>query len=398
MNTRHSAAAILSRLLVDGAKHCNPRKESINTASPISKLPTELLIEIFTNAFQESCNESVQECEPPGLAAPTYATAFDPHSPSLFPYNIASVCRRWKDVICSSSFPTFWTRVVVVVGITTPGLMQKMLSWSGNLTVGIAVIQDSSPFAIQVEVEDVTRSIVPHIKRLGGLRYSLFRSSDLAVARRTLRGKARRLTYFHLGYEEDDGDGGYNQEEALPDFYAIGEAGNGWKLITHAVQCLNVDNYSFQPACYPKSDGFHDLLRLRSLSLSWPRPRDGRSSVGRLTEDSRAGRIHFREFVAVLQEASMLSWLTVQNEQFDGLDKFSSMSCCLPFVRFIAFDYFRHHAPIGLSNKVDKFNDMAVYLIPCSLATGHGERDTSTADYAGVYVLGRRCYDVNASI
>lgn len=339
MNNCHPAAVILSRLLVDEAEHRNPRKESINTASSISMLPTELLIEVFTNAFWESCSESIQECGPPGLVAPTYATAFDPHSPSLFPYNVASVCRRWKDIICSASFPTFWTRVVVVVDITTPELIQRMLSWSGNLAIGVAVIQDKSPFPMQAEVEDVTRSILPHIKRLGGLRYSLFRSSDLAVARKTLRGKARRLTYFHLGYEEDDGDGEYNQEGMLLDFDAIGEAGNGWKLITHAVQCLNLDNYSFRPACYPKSDGFHDLLRLRSLSLSWPRPRDERSSVVRVTGDNRTGRIHFRELVAVLQEASMLSWLTVQNEQFDGLDKVSMVPCSLPSLRFINFDY-----------------------------------------------------------
>lgn len=339
MNRCHSAAAILSRLLVDRVKHCHPRKESIKSTSPISMLPTELLIEIFTHVFWESCDESSQECEPPGLLAPTYATAFDPHSPSLFPYNAASVCSRWKDVICSASFPTFWTRIVVVVGITTPELIQKMLSWSGNLIIGIAVIQDSSLFSVQAEVEDITNGVVPHIKRLQGLRYSLSRSSDLAVARKTLRGKARRLAYFHLGYEEDDGDGEHGQEQEVLDFDASGEeVGKGWKLITHAVQCLNVDNYSFKLACYPKSDGFHDLLRLRSLSLSWPHPRDEQSSVGCITGDKRAGRIHFREFLAVLQEAFMLLRLTVRNEQFDGLDESSLMTCYLPLLQSVTLD------------------------------------------------------------
>ncbi|KAI6007544.1 hypothetical protein F5J12DRAFT_79635 [Pisolithus orientalis] len=338
MNECHSAAAILSRLLVDRVKHCRPRKESIKKTSPISMLPTELLIEIFTHVFWESCDESSRECEPPGLSAPTYATAFDPHSPSLFPYNAASVCSRWKDVICSSSFPSFWTRIVVVVGITMPELIQEMLSWSGNLIIGIAVIQDSSPFSAQAEVEDITRGVVPHIKRLEGLRYSLSRSSDLAVARKTLRGKARRLVYFHMGYEEDDGDGDRGQEQEVL-FDASGEeVGKGWKLITHVVQCLSVDNYSFKPACYPKSDGFHDLLRLRSLSLSWPRPRDEQSSVGCVTGDKRAGRIHFREFLAVLQETFMLLRLTVRNEQFDGLDESSLMTCYLPLLQSVTLD------------------------------------------------------------
>ncbi|KAI5982473.1 hypothetical protein EDD15DRAFT_122000 [Pisolithus albus] len=358
MNSRHSAAVILSRLLVDEAEHHNRRNQSINTTSSISMLPTELLVEIFTNAFWESCNESIEGCGHPGLVAPTYATAFDPHSPSLFPYNVASVCRRWKDIICSAAFPTFWTRVVVVVDVTPPELIKKMLSWSGNLTIGVAVIQDKSPFPMQAEVEGVTRSIIPHVKRLGGLRYSLIRSSDLAVARKTVRGKARRLTYFHLGYEEDDGDGEYDQEEMLPDFDAIGEVGNGWKLITHAVQCLNLDNYSFRPACYPKSVGFHDLLRLRSLSLSWPRPRDERSSVGLVTGKNRPGRIQFHELVAVLQKASMLTWLTVRNEQFDGLDKVSMVPSWLPSLQFIKFDYFRGHARVGLCSTLDKFHLM----------------------------------------
>lgn len=125
--------------LVDGVRHRNTRKESVNTISPISILPTELLVEILTHLFWESCND--QECEPPGLAVPTRATAFNLHSPSLFHYNVALACRRWKD-ICSAWFPSLLSRAVVI------------LSSSGNLTLGMAGMQASSPFLIQAEAED----------------------------------------------------------------------------------------------------------------------------------------------------------------------------------------------------------------------------------------------------
>ncbi|KAG6332937.1 hypothetical protein ID866_6153 [Astraeus odoratus] len=312
------------------------------------RLPTELLIEVFMYVHaleprQKSRHLRDENSENLGAAesmAQKPETTMDPLSPSLFPYNVASVCKWWMDILCSPSFPTFWTKVVVAVGTSTAQAAREILSWSGNLVVSLSVIQDTSPNSMQADphsdaatVRDVTRSILPHMKRLESIRYSLSRSSSLAAACETLCGKARSLRTLHMEYKEDDGDGGYYKDRTTPEFESDGSRNEkGWKLITHAVKHLLVDNYTFKAACYPKSDGFHDLLRLRSLTLSWP------SSAG-TSGNSQSGRISFREFILVLQEAPMLTWLTVRNEQFDGLEDTSEILVYdLPNLRFVTLD------------------------------------------------------------
>ncbi|KIJ66164.1 hypothetical protein HYDPIDRAFT_27347 [Hydnomerulius pinastri MD-312] len=331
--TYYPASLVLSSL----AKHQGSNGASATTHprqrnSSVSKLPIELLIQIFEDVHLTCCEKSSRSHGTndtgANLAHPTYETSYDPCSPSLFPYNVAAVCQSWKDIVCSGSFPAFWTRVVVVVGLTTPQMVVDILSWSGGLPLGVSVITCGSSWAEQkkaaestqaeaASAESITRLILPHIKRIRSLRYFLSRSSSLAAARRVLRGKARMLEAFVMECEEDDGEGsnGVGKEErSVEDLH---EDDCGWKLITHAVQHLRVDNYTFKPACYPKSDGFNDLYRLRSITLSWPK-------LGCVEGDRglrrSGGRIRFREFMAVLQEAPDLTWLTVRNERFEGLD------------------------------------------------------------------------------
>ena len=344
------AAAILPRVLFDTHGDCTLPVENSVAPCPILLLPTELLIEIFlyvhSECHQKSSHipeERVPDSEP---EPPTHGIPFDPYSPSLFPYNVASVCKRWRNILCSPSFPTFWTQLVFIVGITTPEAIHEILSWSGTLPLELSVIQIDSlcpvgtdrPWYVELgDVKDVTRSILPQIKRFRTIKYSLTRSSSLTMARMTLVGKARMLQALHMEYEEDDGDGGFEGQLCVPEpLEGRRPPFHGWKLITHNVKHLNVDNYTFKPACYLKSDGFHDLLHLRSLTLSWPHPR--RHDEELIT--GGRGRVLFANFMQVLQEAPMLTSLTVRNEQFDGMEpeKDFEVEYDLPCLRFVNFD------------------------------------------------------------
>lgn len=344
------AAAILPRVLFDTHDDCKLPVENNVAACPILLVPTELLIEIFLCIYSECHQKSshvLEERSPDfGSELPTYGVPFDPYSPSLFPYNVASVCGRWRSILCSPSFPTFWTRLVFIVGITAPEAIHEILSWSGTLPLELSVIQIDSlcpvganrPWYVELDdVNDVTRSILPQIKRFTTIKYSLTRSSSLVMARMALVGKARMLQALHMTYEEDDGDGGYEGQLWVPEqLEGRSPPFHGWKLITHNIEHLNVDNYTFKPACYLKSDGFHDLLRLRSLTLSWPHPRRHEEELAA----SRRGRILFDNFMEVLQEAPMLTSLTVRNEQFDGMEpeKDFEVEYGLPCLRFVNFD------------------------------------------------------------
>ncbi|KIJ11926.1 hypothetical protein PAXINDRAFT_101492 [Paxillus involutus ATCC 200175] len=359
----HPAAAVLLSLIFTEPPGSYParsvRQLDGEPMSAISVLPNELLIEIFEYVYSGCREESYRfnETNDPdaSLSQSSYETRYDPHSSSLFPYNVATVCQAWKDIVCSGSFPAFWTRVVVVAGITTPETVRELLSFSGGLPVGVSVI---SGWSSRVErrkgtefeclgdetasAECITRLILPNVKRLKKLLYLLSRSSSLAAVRRMLRGKSR-LEELWMECEEDDGEG-----EGDPGANQLNDEENcGWKFITFAVKHLHVDNYTFKLACSPKSDGFHDLIRVHSITLSWPRlvaDSGSGGSGGTAGIDDHgclrrsAGRIDFREFLAILQEAPDLKCLTIRNEQFEGLDDDSAVVCDLPSLRFVTLD------------------------------------------------------------
>ncbi|KIK95094.1 hypothetical protein PAXRUDRAFT_408179 [Paxillus rubicundulus Ve08.2h10] len=370
----YPAAALLFSLISTEplAGSCPARSDRPFDGQPtsaISVLPNELLIEIFEYVYlachEESCRSHGTDGADDSLSQPSYETRYNPHSSSLFPYNIATVCRAWKDMVCSGSFPAFWTRVVIVTGITTPETVRELLSLSRGLPVGVSVI---SGWSSQVErrkgpepgclgdetasADCITRLVLPNVKRLKKLQYFLSRSSSLAAVRRALRGKSR-LEELWMECEEDDGEGektvGGSGED--PGAKQLNDEENcGWKFITFAVKHLHVDNYTFKLACSPKSDGFHDLTRVGSITLSWPRlvvdsgcgnggGAAGIDNHGYLRRS--AGRIDFREFLAVLQEAPDLRCLTVRNEQFEGLDDDCALVCDLPSLRFVTLDGIR---------------------------------------------------------
>lgn len=331
------AAAVLLRVLFDTVEDSHS-KSNVATC-PILKLPTELLIEIFLCIYSECHQESADHIHKPDSGS---EQLFDPCSSSLFPYNVASVCKRWRNIVCSPSFPTFWTQVVIVIGMTTLEAIHEILSWSGTLSLKLSVIQITTgpnrPWNVELDdVKNVTRSILPHVKRVTSIKYSLARSSSLAMARLALVGKARKLKALHMEYEEDDGDGGIEGPMLVPEeFEGRRPPFYGWKLIAHNIEHLHVDNYTFRPACYLKSDGFHNLFRLRSLTLSWPSPRQNSESHA----TSQSGKISFDDFMQVLQEAPLLTSLTIRNEQFEGIEpeKDFEVEYDLPGLRFVNFD------------------------------------------------------------
>ncbi|EGO30040.1 hypothetical protein SERLADRAFT_379729 [Serpula lacrymans var. lacrymans S7.9] len=70
-------------------------------------------------------------------------------TPTLFPYAIAAVCTRWREIM--STVPEFWTRVVIIavphVGSETfqsPTHAHSYFEWSRDLILDVTIIDTSA--------------------------------------------------------------------------------------------------------------------------------------------------------------------------------------------------------------------------------------------------------------
>ena len=107
----------------------------------------------------------------------------DPRSESLFPFNAASVCKLWHDIL--AGMPECWTRVVFDV-VSDPGPFLDAFSWSRNLEKIEVAIFNSSDYAEDVDeaVENkrilaITRALQPHVHRCRSISFDIIYSSSL---------------------------------------------------------------------------------------------------------------------------------------------------------------------------------------------------------------------------
>ncbi|KDR77426.1 hypothetical protein GALMADRAFT_138538 [Galerina marginata CBS 339.88] len=111
---------------------------------------------------------------------------WDPHSPSLFPYNSASVCKLWRDIL--AAIPECWTRVVFDVA-KDPAPFIDVFLWSNALTdIEVFVFNSSEIPDIAQEshrnleydrVSRIVQALVPHIHRCKSVTIDINYSSCL---------------------------------------------------------------------------------------------------------------------------------------------------------------------------------------------------------------------------
>ncbi|KAG5653873.1 hypothetical protein H0H81_009695 [Sphagnurus paluster] len=154
----------------------------------IEDLPFELLILIFKFAFSNLISwEDDDEWEGFDTEQATMWSLehdVDIRSPSLFPYGLASVCRKWSKLM--QSVPLFWTRILVF--IDEPISVQQAptdLKLSKNLAITLTVTRrrrsafNNDPSAERSIMEGLMKIIGPHIARCTRLTFDLTHTSSL---------------------------------------------------------------------------------------------------------------------------------------------------------------------------------------------------------------------------
>ncbi|KAJ3557471.1 hypothetical protein NP233_g11735 [Leucocoprinus birnbaumii] len=250
-------------LIVPGSSRLYPSKALA--------FPTELLLIIFNFVFDDLasycadspeahkecdvCNGVYQNAIPAGAGGSAgqnlhvvWEWQDDVLSDALFPYSIAGVCRRWRDIM--ATVPQFWTRLIVFVDDptvsayrpSTPPLtppwssssslpstsseppasyaptidaarnIHSHLSWSAQLPIEVYVLRRRHSTSLGIDKTERSRTrlvfeaIKPHLHRCHVLRFSVLQSSSLPSLVHDFAGvKAPVLTDLRLECEVDDG-------------------------------------------------------------------------------------------------------------------------------------------------------------------------------------------------
>jgi len=107
----------------------------------------------------------------------------DLRSESLFPFNAASVCKLWRDIL--ARMPECWTRVVFDV-VSDPRPFLDAFSWSRNLEKIEVAIFNSSEYAGEVDealekncISAIAQALQPHVHRCRSISFDIIYSSSL---------------------------------------------------------------------------------------------------------------------------------------------------------------------------------------------------------------------------
>ncbi|KAJ7878675.1 hypothetical protein B0H13DRAFT_1722224 [Mycena leptocephala] len=112
--------------------------------SAVGKVPTELLVEIFSLAIQsDSETSTVLQRNPP----------FGPHHPVHRAFLLSQICSSWRQIVIGS--PKLWAIGLVDDWLRTENPQEDYLDLLKTL------LDRSSPLPISVSVTDKTHSIVP---------------------------------------------------------------------------------------------------------------------------------------------------------------------------------------------------------------------------------------------
>ncbi|KDR76859.1 hypothetical protein GALMADRAFT_139724 [Galerina marginata CBS 339.88] len=171
----------------------------------IDRLPVKLHICIFNyllahsrDSYLESPSEEYEDQEaeaalwgrPPPTPSPRklvrYWTGTDSRSPYLFPFNVAKVCTKWRDIL--SQFPVCWTRIVFDVA-TDPTPLLEAFSWSKDLEGLEVVVFTSAKHSKDTDKETkarenqrvaaIARAFRPHAHQCKSISFDVVYESSL---------------------------------------------------------------------------------------------------------------------------------------------------------------------------------------------------------------------------
>jgi hypothetical protein len=170
----------------------------------VHDVPTELLLIIFKLVHAQEITEPSNNTSTkwPGIDA-------DINSPCLFPYAIAAVCSRWRDIM--SLIPEFWTLAVIVVDLDSTIPPATVMSWSRNLPLEVVVTRIDFDGAVDVrheqdQVVSVMGALVrSHVNRSRKLYFNVKFSSSLPPFPDSFRGVWSNLSHLFLQCQEDNG-------------------------------------------------------------------------------------------------------------------------------------------------------------------------------------------------
>jgi F-box-like len=161
------------------------------TAS-IDCLPTELLLRIFKIVYVNTRSPRIfyllclciWECSCDSRPYETKWSEWDDLlSPRLFPYALATVCTRWRDVMLL--VPEFWTRIVILIDSKQFSLsrLREELESSQNLLINVNITMHESFTGKEDEensrVRDVTALLHPHLHRCQAIHYNVLYPTSL---------------------------------------------------------------------------------------------------------------------------------------------------------------------------------------------------------------------------
>ncbi|KAG6908029.1 hypothetical protein DXG01_006448 [Tephrocybe rancida] len=151
-------------------------------------------------------------CTPEDKLYTTVWSAFDPKEPLVFPYTIAAVNTRWRDI--AESFPYFWTRLVIFVDQdATPlaDIRKHLLLTTQAEQLDVIVmrhprIYDKSDLEEYDRARAVIDILLPHVHRFHSLTFDVVNTSSLPSVLHDFAGiVAPFLTKLELKARCDDG-------------------------------------------------------------------------------------------------------------------------------------------------------------------------------------------------
>ncbi|KDR84545.1 hypothetical protein GALMADRAFT_237443 [Galerina marginata CBS 339.88] len=174
----------------------------------IDRLPVELQTSIlkFLLCFSHGLPPETSDTK----GDSTICADWDPRSPSLFPYNVASVCPLWRDIL--AEIPECWTHVVIDVAKDPLPLLDAVL-WSKGLQKLEVVVfnssEDTKAGTTEREVEKrrvgaISRALEPHLHRCKSVAFDLIWSSSLPPPTVFFQKEAPILEELSLNCHIDD--------------------------------------------------------------------------------------------------------------------------------------------------------------------------------------------------
>jgi len=178
--------------------------------TPIALLPAELLLIILKTVYVDT-RQCVMMIDPHILCEGPcdckldlnegYLTKWNDHddltSPSAFPYALASVCKRWYDLMLL--VPEFWTRLVIFVDSQPIPIADLRAQLSASRDCGFEAHIINRKDAIGEDcmerdrVQAVVEALSPHFHRCERLTFDVMHNSSIPSIRRNFSG-----SYPHL--------------------------------------------------------------------------------------------------------------------------------------------------------------------------------------------------------